>query len=247
MTGDKSTEQTHDVQSDNVPDSESGEKKEESKAISYDGTEAKIPMNNDSNSTYNDSLVTSPDTAGADSGARLYYTLLKGRDITFRVTCTRGGRKHRFTSQDAAKHFGAGLARCFGWKVQLKQADVEVLLVVSGNSVTVGVALTRQAKFKRNIAHFGPTTLRATIAYGMLRYIYFITSVVKKNAFPLWVTYMYVFLPLFSSRCADIQPGDIVLDPLCGGGTINIEASKCICMCVDVLCNTNLNVFFCQY
>ena len=104
-----------------------------------------------------------------DSGDRPYSTLMKKSGITFRATCTRGGRKHGFTSQDAAKHFGAGLARYFGWKVQLKQPDIEILLVISGDSARVGVALTREAKFKRNITQFGPTTLRATIAYGLLR------------------------------------------------------------------------------
>ena len=27
-------------------------------------------------------------------------------------------------------------------------------------------------------------------------------------------------------RCAEIQPGDVVLDPLCGGGSISIEVSE---------------------
>lgn len=98
-----------------------------------------------------------------------YHSLLKPREITFRVTCTRGGRKHTFSSQEAAQHFGAGLAKYFGWKVQLKNSIIEVLLDISGNAATVGLRLTRESKFKRNIAHFGPTTLRSTIAYGMLR------------------------------------------------------------------------------
>lgn len=51
---------------------------------------------------------------------------------TFRVTCTRGGRKHGFTSMEAAAHLGAGLIQRFGWKVQMKEADLEVLLNISG-------------------------------------------------------------------------------------------------------------------
>jgi 23S rRNA G2445 N2-methylase RlmL len=133
-------------------------------------------------------------SASAGQGKRLYGSLLPSEGITFRVTCTRGGRKHGFSSPEAARSFGAGLADFFDWKVQLKNPDIEVLLAISGDEAKVGVALNREAKFKRNIAHFGPTTLRATIGYGML-------------------------------RCAEIQPGDVVLDPLCGGGGISIEGS----------------------
>ena len=154
-------------------------------------------------------------SSGVSERERPYGALLKRRDLTFRATCTRGGRKHCFTSQDAAKYFGAGLAQYFGWKVQLKQPDIEVLLTISGDSAQVGVALTREAKFKRNITYFGPTTLRATIAYGMLRCAFHLSI--------MCVCSMYKsYVPL---RCAEIQPGDIILDPLCGGGTINIEVS----------------------
>ena len=117
-----------------------------------------------------------PDNEGS-SPRQPYSSLLKKSDVTFRVTCTRSGRKHVFSSQDAAGHFGAGLADYFGWKVCLKEADIEVLLGISGDSASVGVALTRTPKFKRNIAHFGPTTLRSTIAYGMLRCVCVCTRV----------------------------------------------------------------------
>ncbi|MCP4341097.1 MAG: hypothetical protein GY799_19965 [Desulfobulbaceae bacterium] len=47
---------------------------------------------------------------------------------------------------------------------------------------------------KRNVLVFGPTTLRSTICYGML-------------------------------RMAELRPGEIVCDPLCGGGSIPIEGA----------------------
>ena len=129
----------------------------------------------ESNISCSSGRVSSEESSGAGiadySGLRPHGELLDGRSVTFRATCTRHGRKHSFTSQEAAKHFGAGLAQYFGWKVQLKNPDIEVLLDISGDSATVGIALTQTAKFKRNIAHFGPTTLRATIAYGMLRQV----------------------------------------------------------------------------
>ena len=89
--------------------------------------------------------------------------------LTFRVTCTRSGRKHAFTSQDAARSLGAGILNHFKWKVNLTQPQVEVLLNIFDDQATICIALTREAKFKRNIVHFGPTTLRSTLAYGLLR------------------------------------------------------------------------------
>lgn len=70
---------------------------------------------------------------------------------------------------DAAAHLGAGLIEKFGWKVQMKGAMLEVLLKVVGKEMTLSLLLSNESKYKRNITHFGPTTLRSTIAYGLLR------------------------------------------------------------------------------
>ena len=98
-------------------------------------------------------------------------SLLQGKPVTFRVTCTRGGRKHSFSSMDAARSLGAGLVRHFGWTVQLKNPSLEVLLTIVGDSMTIALALNQESMYKRNITHFGPTSLRSTIAYGLLRYM----------------------------------------------------------------------------
>ena len=104
----------------------------------------------------------SQSVAESDSGSET-------KQIRFRVTCTRSGRKHIFSSVEAAGKLGAGLVRCFGWKVQLKNPELEVLLNIVGDSITVAFALNHESKYKRNIVQFGPTTLRSTIAYGLLR------------------------------------------------------------------------------
>ncbi len=90
--------------------------------------------------------------------------------ITFRVTCKRSGRVHSFTSMDAAGCLGAGLVARYDWKVQMKGYHLEVLLSISGDSLTIALRLNTVSMFKRSISHFGPTTLRSTIAYGLLRY-----------------------------------------------------------------------------
>ena len=90
---------------------------------------------------------------------------------SFRVTCSRASinkGKHSFTSMEAAAKFGGGINDSLGWKVDLSNADIEVLLRIVDSEVSVGLALTRVTRGKRNITHFGPTTLKSTLAYALL-------------------------------------------------------------------------------
>ncbi|PNI53117.1 THUMPD3 isoform 5 [Pan troglodytes] len=89
--------------------------------------------------------------------------------LKFRVTCNRAGEKHCFTSNEAARDFGGAVQDYFKWKADMTNFDVEVLLNIHDNEVIVGIALTEESLHRRNITHFGPTTLRSTLAYGMLR------------------------------------------------------------------------------
>ncbi len=99
-----------------------------------------------------------------------------GDSTAFRVTCVRGGRKHVFSSMEAAGRLGAGLEKRFGWKVLMKNYDIEVLLNIRGDGAKIFIALSQESKSKRNITHFGPTTLKSVIAYGMLRWVYCIAA-----------------------------------------------------------------------
>ncbi|XP_041446747.1 THUMP domain-containing protein 3 isoform X2 [Xenopus laevis] len=131
---------------------------------------------------------TPPDSDGKDNGtASDNCNVLK-----FRVTCNRSGDKHSFTSNDAARDFGGAVQDHFQWKADMTKFDVEVLLNISFNEMVVGIALTEESLHRRNITHFGPTTLRSTLAYGML-------------------------------RLCDLQPSDVIIDPMCGTGSIPIE------------------------
>ena len=87
----------------------------------------------------------------------------------FRVTCNRTGNNHSFSSPEAAAKFGGGINDWFGWRVDLSNPDIEVLLNIVNGSIVIGVALTKGSRGKRNIAHFGPTTLKSSIAYCMLQ------------------------------------------------------------------------------
>ncbi|KAM4722430.1 tRNA (guanine(6)-N(2))-methyltransferase THUMP3 [Rhinophrynus dorsalis] len=112
--------------------------------------------------------------------------------LKFRVTCNRAGDKHSFTSNEAARDFGGAVQEHFQWKADMTNFDVEVLLNISFDEMLVGIALTEESLHRRNITHFGPTTLRSTLAYGML-------------------------------RLCDLQPSDVIIDPMCGTGAIPIE------------------------
>jgi len=114
---------------------------------------------------------------------------------SFRCTCYRSGQNcHAFGSMDVQVAVGGAIQDRFQWKVQMKNSDLDIAVNVDINQVYAGIKITKDSLFKRNIEHFGPTTLRATICAGLLRY-------------------------------ANIKPGEIVVDPMCGGGSIPIEGT----------------------
>ena len=73
----------------------------------------------------------------------------------------------------AAAQFGGAINDYFGWNVDLENYDLEVVLNINDNNIRVCVALTKESLHRRDIVKFGATTLRPTIAYGMLRYVEF--------------------------------------------------------------------------
>ncbi|XP_029641987.2 THUMP domain-containing protein 3-like [Octopus sinensis] len=91
---------------------------------------------------------------------------------TFRVTCHRSGENHAFSSMIAAANFGGAIQTYFDWNVDMKNFNIEVILRVVDDSVSVSIALTKESLHRRLITNFGPTTLRATTAYNMLRCVF---------------------------------------------------------------------------
>jgi len=88
---------------------------------------------------------------------------------SYRATCHRTGTQHSFQSPAAAASFGGEINNYFGWNVDLENYDIEAVLCIDGNDIRVGVSLTRESLHRRDIVQFGSTTLRPTIAHGMLR------------------------------------------------------------------------------
>ncbi|KAK6176405.1 hypothetical protein SNE40_014697 [Patella caerulea] len=87
----------------------------------------------------------------------------------FRVTCNRTGEGHKFDSTNTASNFGGAIYNYFGWNVDLHNYDIEVILNIDWDEVTVCIALTKESLHRRLLTSFGMTTLKTTIAYNMLR------------------------------------------------------------------------------
>lgn len=49
--------------------------------------------------------------------------------IKFRVTCSRAGDKHSFSSNEAARDFGGAVQEFFQWKADMTKFDIEVVLL----------------------------------------------------------------------------------------------------------------------
>nr|XP_012221452.1 PREDICTED: THUMP domain-containing protein 3-like [Linepithema humile] len=126
--------------------------------------------------------------------------------LRYRVTCERSG-KHAFESKDVAMVIGGELQDKYHWMVDLSMYHLEVVCKLTDGELLMHLRVTHESKHCRNIVNFGPTTLRSTICYSML-------------------------------RLANPKLGDIVVDPMCGSGSIPIEAALAFSHCY-VLCGDN--------
>ncbi|CAG00277.1 unnamed protein product, partial [Tetraodon nigroviridis] len=98
-----------------------------------------------------------------------------------------------YPTEDVSRVIGVGLSRLLGWKVDLKNPQVEVNIHLSDDYCLMGIPLTRLPLANRY--YIKSTGLRSTIAWAI-------------------------------ASLAQIQPGFCVLDPMCGVGTILIEAAQ---------------------
>ncbi|KYN20046.1 PREDICTED: THUMP domain-containing protein 3-like [Trachymyrmex cornetzi] len=113
--------------------------------------------------------------------------------LKYRVTCERSG-KHAIESKDVARVIGEILQDKFHWLVDLSMYHLEIVCKLIDDQLITHLRVTHKSKHHRNIINFGPTTLRSTICYNLL-------------------------------KLANPKLGDIIVDPMCGGGSIPIEAA----------------------
>lgn len=65
-------------------------------------------------------------TPAEGSTADLEDTVPEAKVIKFRVTCSRAGDKHSFSSNEAARDFGGAVQEFFQWKADMTKFDIEV-------------------------------------------------------------------------------------------------------------------------
>jgi len=103
--------------------------------------------------------------------------------------------EHSFTSIDVQKVAGQAIAEKYGLKVDLENFDVNVRVDVFGHDVLVGIQLTKDSLYKRFKRAFN-------------------------HPAGIKTTLAYCLLQL-----AEVKRGNSLLDPMCGGGTILLEAA----------------------
>ena len=122
---------------------------------------------------------------------------------SFRASCVRDG-KHSFNSVAVAEALGTSVSALFGWPVSMRAFQLEVSAFVTQSTAVIGIMLSERG----NLRHSGlPAEPRPLMPYcstiGRLR-----------------STTAYLMLKL-----AHPKPGEVLIDPMCGVGTVPLEAS----------------------
>lgn len=122
---------------------------------------------------------------------------------SFRASCVRDG-KHSFNSVAVAEALGTSVSALFGWPVSMRAFQLELSAFVTQSTAVIGIMLSERG----NLRHSGlPAEPRPLMPYcstiGRLR-----------------STTAYLMLKL-----AHPKPGEVLIDPMCGVGTVPLEAS----------------------
>ncbi|KAJ8248555.1 hypothetical protein GJAV_G00243250 [Gymnothorax javanicus] len=119
---------------------------------------------------------------------------LQPAPVSFRVSCRCSGSLSRVASlQDLSRMIGGAVSKQLGWRVDLRDPDLEVSVHLNDDHCVIGLPLLRSPLASRSDVR--TTGLRSTVAWVM-------------------------------ASLAEIKPGCCVLDPMCGVGTILLEAAK---------------------
>jgi len=153
----------------------------------------------------------------SDAGTSKYQELLTGsRPAKFCVRTIRDG-EHDFTSLDVACKIGESVLAKTNWTVDLVNMDFEIIALVLAETLLIGI----------NIPTLNPPFLKARLP-GEIRPPV-VNSGLTSSMRP---STAYVLVQL-----AKPQPGDILVDAMCGGGAAFIEAAYshgCIAVGGDV-------------
>eukprot|EP01043_Picozoa_sp_COSAG02_P042697 COSAG02_NODE_3650_length_6422_cov_15.219516_4_plen_373_part_00 len=148
--------------------------------------------------------------------------------LRFRAKCKRAEsatghthKEHGFTSIDAASAFGGALKERFNWRVGLERGayDLDIRLAISGRSCRALLLLTTTlssgdgaggslAPSRSNLS-LSRTALRPTIASAMAQ-LRCLADGAGNGV---------------ESGCVGTEQAEIVVDPMCGGGSIGCEVA----------------------
>lgn len=103
--------------------------------------------------------------------------------------------KHEYTSMDIQRYAGQAIVDSYGNKVSLKNFDVEIRVDVINDICIVGICLTRESLHKRGYRVFDHPAALNPV-----------------------IAYGMI-------RIAELADGEMIVDPMSGGGTIPIEAA----------------------
>ena len=158
-----------------------------------------------------DGLAQIADAIGAserwDEALATWRGLLPDRDTevpSFRGSAVRDGR-HAYDSTAVGMHVGEAVgARFPEWRVDLTGFTLEVVALVLQSSAVIGITLSSGLKFKNSMASPEP--------YPLLPHRDICGRMRSSTA---WLCV----------ALAAPKPGDVLLDPMCGVGTIPLEAA----------------------
>ncbi len=124
---------------------------------------------------------------------------------SFRGSCVRDGR-HAYRSVDVAGELGKVVIEKFGWTVNLTQCDLEVVCILFNHYMMVGISLAnpQKAQFRSRIIN-------------------------EDRSFMVDTKYMCTLRPstaYLMLQLVEYQVGDILLDSMCGVGTIPIWCAE---------------------
>jgi tRNA G10 N-methylase Trm11/alkylated DNA repair dioxygenase AlkB len=115
--------------------------------------------------------------------------------VHFRVSCERIGGPHGFRAPEVEFEVGGALSEFYeNIKPKMEDYDVEIRVDVIGHKVVIGTQVNVGELSRRHFARF-------------------------RNGVTIKCNLAYILL-----RCANIRPGNLIIDPFCGSGTILLEA-----------------------
>lgn len=146
--------------------------------------------------------------------------------VKFRASFEKNNHKHTLASQNIAGAIGKGLLDLFRgrWRVDLKHYDLEIFgtwFLATSTTSTLGSFLSQSTGLS-----LSPDTCDLLFLLAITIPIVHNQASNYRNRIVFGRTAMRPTIAHCLVRMANPQPGDIVLDPCCGVGTIPIEGAS---------------------